>query len=324
LISTWDDVLNPGEVLNKASLGFILLKRVTSSMATVIVVGASGFVGSNLVCDLRKEHKVVALFRKQIMRFRGVTHYTYNFEDKDYLKRMMQIVRPDVVIYAAGLHDFMDCHKRPQMADAVNALGPMAISAAAESIPIRFIYLSTAYVFDGKKGSYNENDVVLAETTLGKTKLSGENYVRSKCQTYTIIRLSPLYGLGSYAHPSIFDKMRMVLSKGEKFEVPENEYHSYLYIGVLTKAIDWIIKNETVNDTYHLSGLTKLTSHQFAQELARKLNLDPELLVPTRGMFPDATSLDFSMNGSKFIRQSKIDPLVLEQGFDLFKQLLVR
>ncbi len=294
------------------------------NMATVMVVGASGFVGSTLVTELSKEHKVIALFRKEIMRFPGVSPFAYALEDRDYLKRLMQILKPDFIIYAAGMNDFMECHKKQKHAESINTLGPVVFMGAAETITQRFIFISNCYVFDGKKGSYAEDDVVMADTTLGKTRLAGENYVRGKAQIFSILRCSPLLGLGSYAHPSVFDKMRMALSRQERFELPENETHSFLSTYTLVSAVNWIIKNEAMNETYHLGGLTKLTTYEFGQELAQTLGLDSSLIVPTRGTFQDNDFLDFSLNSSKIVSNSQIDTLVLEQSLDLFKKKLIR
>jgi dTDP-4-dehydrorhamnose reductase len=292
-------------------------------MATVMVVGANGFLGSNIVEGLKNEHKVIALFRKEIMRFKGVSHFTYGIEDRDYLKRLMQILKPDFVIYAAGMNDFMECHLKEKVAEAVNTLGPVVFMGAAETISTRFIFISNSYVFDGSKGSYVEDDVVMADTTMGKTRLGGENYVRNKAQIYTILRCSPVLGIGSYSHTSLFDKMRIALSRGERFELPENEIHSFLSAETLLNAINWIIKNESANETYHLGGLTKLSTFEFGQDLAKSLGLDAKLIIPTRGTFQNKDFLDFSLDSSKFVTNSQIDTLVLEQCLDLFQQKLI-
>ena len=54
---------------------------------------------------------------------------------------------------------------------------------------IRFIYISTDYVFDGKKGNYSENDKPNPKSIYGKSKLSAENIVKS-LNDYLIIRTS--------------------------------------------------------------------------------------------------------------------------------------
>ena len=54
---------------------------------------------------------------------------------------------------------------------------------------IRLIYISTDYVFDGKKGYYKENDKTKPQSIYGKSKLEAEKIV-SKLKNYLIIRTS--------------------------------------------------------------------------------------------------------------------------------------
>ena len=54
---------------------------------------------------------------------------------------------------------------------------------------VRFIYISTDYVFDGNKGNYSENDKPNPRSTYGKSKLSAENIVKT-LNNYLIIRTS--------------------------------------------------------------------------------------------------------------------------------------
>ena len=291
-------------------------------MKTILVIGASGFVGSNLVNHLRKNYRVIAAFNKNIVKFPGVSHYMFLLNDRDYMKRMISILRPDAIVYCAGVNDFLECAKKPQLAEAVNAFGPVVISSASDTIQHRFIYLSSAHVYDGRKGNFSESDVVLPQTVLGKSKLAGENYVRGKSLNYTIFRFSPLFGLGSIHHPSFFDRIRMKLERGQKVELPTNEVHSFLSIEVALKAIEWAAVSETQNKTYNLGGLTKLSWYDFGILIAQTLGMDPTLVVPSKGQFDE--DVDFSLNGSELIKQLEIDPLILEQSLDLFKQQLIR
>lgn len=291
-------------------------------MKTILVVGASGFIGSNVVAHLRKRHKVIAAFNKNVIRFPGVSHYIYMLNERDYMKRMLTLVRPDVIVYCAGVTDFMECATKPQAAEAVNSFGPVVIAGAADASVQRFIFLSTAYVYDGRKGNFIESDVVLPQTVFGKSKLAGENYVRSKLLNYSILRFSPIYGLGSIFHRSQFDNIRIKLARGEKVELATNEVHSFLSMEVALKAIEWTVTSETLNRTYNLGGLTKLSWFDFGSAIAQSFGFDPSLVVPTHGQFED--EVDFSLNGSEIVRQLQIDPLILEQGLDLLKQQLVR
>lgn len=287
-----------------------------------MVIGASGFLGSSIVNHLRKRHKVIAAFNRNIIRFPGVSHFMYLFSDRDYMKRLISLLKPDVIIYCAGLTDFVECARKPRIAEAVNSFGPVVISAASDTVQHRFVFLSSSYVYDGRKGNFVEGDVVLPQTVYGKNKLAGENYVRGKFLSYTILRFAPIFGVGSIYHPSLFDRIRTRLERGMKVELPKNELHSFLSVQVALQAIEWAATAETVNKTYNLGGLTKLSMYDFGVAVAESLGFDPGLVVETRGNFEG--EVDFSVNGSELVRQLQIDPLVLEQGLDLLKQQLVR
>lgn len=290
-------------------------------MKTVLVIGASGFLGSNIVMKLKEKHKVVAAFNKNIIQFPGVSHFIYNLGDRDYMKRLYTLVKPDIVIYAAGINDFVECVQKPRITEAINSFGPVVLAQAGDAVSHRFIHLSTSYVFDGKKGNYSEIDVVFPDTSLGKSKLAGENYVRSKAMNYTILRFPPIFGIGSLYRPSYFDRIRMKLERRERVELPTNETHNFLYIDKAIEAINWCILHEARNRTYHLGGLTKLSWYDFGIFIAKSFGFDPSLIIPIRSQFEGEA--DFSLNGSDLLRQLEVDSLILEQGLDLLKQKLI-
>ncbi len=271
---------------------------------------------------LRKRHKVIAAFNRNVIRFPGVSHFMYMLAERDYMKRMVTLVKPDVIIYCAGVSDFMECATKPQIAEAVNSFGPVVIAAAADSLAHRFIFISTSYVYDGRKGNFIESDVVAPQTIYGKSKLAGENYVRSKLVSYTILRFSPVFGVGSIYHQSLFDKIRLKLQRGQPVELADKEVHSFLSLDIALKAIEWAATIETQNRTYNLGGLTKLSWFEFGKVFAQSFGFDPNLIIPGKGSFED--DVDFSLNGSELVRQLQIDPLILEQGLDLLKQQLIR
>lgn len=291
-------------------------------MRTIMVIGANGFLGASIVNHFRKKHKVIATFNRNILRFPGVTHFNYNLSDRDYMKRIITLTKPDTIIYCAGVNDFLECARNPRLSEAVNAYGPVVLASASDTVQHRFIYLSSAYVYDGRRGNYLETDVVLPQSAYGKNKLAGENYVRSKFMTYTVVRFSPVYGLGTIYHPSQFDEIRMKLQKGERVELPQNEMHSFLSVDIAMKGLEWIIMQESRNRTYNLGGLTKVTWFDFGTILAETFGFDPTLIVPAKGSFEE--DVDFSLNGTDLVKLSQIDPLILEQGFDLLKQQLIR
>ena len=78
----------------------------------------------------------------------------------------------------------------------VNAVGTRNVASAARAAGARVIYVSTDYVFDGRKaGDYDENDPVRPVNHYGRSKLDGEHHVNDLGPNL-IVRTSWVYGEG--------------------------------------------------------------------------------------------------------------------------------
>ena len=105
-------------------------------------------------------------------------------------------VRPDLVIHAAAYTDVDGCERDPDTAFQVNALGTRRVAEGAAKTNARLVYISTDYVFDGKKDTpYTERDGVNPLTVYGRSKLMGEQEALKACPSALIVRTSWLYGV---------------------------------------------------------------------------------------------------------------------------------
>ncbi len=77
----------------------------------------------------------------------------------------------------------------------VNGLGPRNLALACQAHGATLLHISTDYVFDGnKEGPYEIWDMPNPINVYGKSKLWGENYVRSLMYRYFVVRTSWLFG----------------------------------------------------------------------------------------------------------------------------------
>lgn len=82
-----------------------------------------------------------------------------------------------------------------ELAFKINATGAENIARICREIGAKLIHISTDYVFDGqKKSPYTEDDRPNPLGVYGKSKLAGEESVRSILNNYYIVRTSWLYG----------------------------------------------------------------------------------------------------------------------------------
>jgi dTDP-4-dehydrorhamnose reductase len=77
----------------------------------------------------------------------------------------------------------------------VNAEGTALVARAAKLTRARLLYLSTDYVFDGRKTSpYDETDAAFPLNHYGRSKLAGEHKALAEGGNVLIVRTAWLYG----------------------------------------------------------------------------------------------------------------------------------
>jgi dTDP-4-dehydrorhamnose reductase len=101
---------------------------------------------------------------------------------------------PHVVVNAAAYTAVDQAEQEPERANAINATGAGAVAAAAQTLGVPVIHLSTDYVFDGlKDGPYHEGDEVAPAGVYGASKLAGERAVAALASNHVILRTAWVY-----------------------------------------------------------------------------------------------------------------------------------
>lgn len=293
-------------------------------MKSVLIVGGSGFLGTHLALRLRDEYKVWTTHFRHHQRIEGVSDLPLSIMQMDWIRELLMSVQPDVVIYAAGGHDeaWAENVNNAKEMELVQVTGPTAVVASSMLLGSRMIYLSSALVFDGTKGNYHENDVVLPETALGKAKVNGENAVRSRSMDYLILRAPPLLGRGPSHNPSMLDQWCWKWSQNQPVHLDDVSRHSYATVDRFCDAVAACIETPIKNKTLHFGGLSRMTQFEMGCLLAEKMKLPKGLVIrkPTRA----TAMLDYSLNFTQSVKELKVEPLLLKQSLDLLqKHLLV-
>lgn len=291
----------------------------------VLIVGGSGFVGTHLALKLREGYKVFATYHSRHFTMPGVTTLPLNISNQNGVKRVVYTTQPDVVIYAAGSNRVDVAENHPREAERIHTGGPATVSNASEIIQAKFIYLSNCYIFDGHRGNYHENDTVMPSAALGKGKLGGENFIRGRSLNYSIVRSSPLLGIGNGRKPSFLDILRTRLDRGQRVDLPAAELHSFAPVAGLVEVISRLVETGSRNKTYHYGGLTKITDYELAKNFASRFGYNSDLITLSRyskgtAHSSDSFYRDFSLNSSQTAESLKVKPLLLEECFDLIQK----
>jgi UDP-glucose 4-epimerase len=176
----------------------------------VLVTGAAGFLGLNLIAELRRRDlRVVAVDDGSA----GTWHRLEAFaDDPDVLCRRVDIcdaqalarVWPEdglwAVAHLAARHFIPDCQAHPEATWKTNVEGTATVlGIAARRPPERFLLASTADVYEPADRPHSESDTVRSGSVYGRTKQAAETMVaqaasRGGPTTYLTARLFNLYG----------------------------------------------------------------------------------------------------------------------------------
>ena len=91
------------------------------------------------------------------------------------LEKKIKKIKPKIILHTAGLSRPMDVHdKNISKSIDLNIVGTCNVVKLCKKYNIKLIYFSTGYVYEGKKGNYNEHDPVKPFNNYGLSKLAGE------------------------------------------------------------------------------------------------------------------------------------------------------
>lgn len=165
----------------------------------------------------------------------------FNITQKNDAVKTITAIRPDLIIHTAAYTDVDGCEKWPEKAFEANTQGTANMAAACAELKIPLAYISTDFVFDGKKRSpYREYDPTNPIQVYGRSKLAGEFYVSGLLRKFFIIRTSWLFGKHGQNFPTaVLDQAE----KGKELRVVNDQTGSPTLTNDLCQSIIKIIKN---------------------------------------------------------------------------------
>lgn len=147
-----------------------------------VITGAGGQLGIELTRRL-DEPTTVTLTRAQL-----------DVTNAPLVERTLDEIGPRLVIHAAAATNVDGCERDRAAAYRTNAVGTWNVARAAARASAQMVYVSTNYVFDGRKlGPYLEYDDPDPLSAYGWTKLHGERAARQVLERLYVVRTSWLY-----------------------------------------------------------------------------------------------------------------------------------
>lgn len=251
-------------------------------MESILITGASGFIGSFIVEEaLKRKFSVWAGIRstssKKYLKNRKIHFLELDFTHPNELRAQLSGYKGtynkfDYIIHCAGVTKCID----PKRFDYVNYLQTKYFIDTLKElnmVPKQFIYISTLSVFGPvREDDYSPieaDDAPMPNTSYGLSKLKAELYIQSLPGfPYVIYRPTGVYG------PRELDYFLMAKSiqRHMDFSVGfRRQDLTFVYIKDLMQAIFLGIEKRVVRRTYFLSDGKVYTSRAFSDLIQKEL-----------------------------------------------------
>ncbi len=308
----------------------------------LIITGATGFIGTNLVKYLLFEKKIKELLLidnfksssksnlqtlKKIDKNKKIIFIKHSISSKKVLSNKNFNKNYDCIIHLAAQSSGENSFYEPIYDIDTNIIGIVNVVDIANKVSAKnIIYTSTMSVYGDVKHNQKikENQNTNPKSIYGITKLASENLLKTLCNErkikYTIFRLFNVYGgfqnlqnlkqgmLSIYLY-YLLNKKNIIV-KGSL-----DRYRDFIFIDDLIDVFKLTLLKNSKNKTYNIGTGRKTTVKKLIYLLINNLNLDQKKIkiIIKKNTPGDIKGIVANIN--KFQKDYKWKPLVkIEKG----------
>lgn len=269
----------------------------------IILTGATGLIGSRFEELMFENHEIIPLSSKEVMIQNADSVWSF-FEGKDADIVVHLAAKTDVdgcemdklsdenrIIREIGSQarvwdmDWDDSHwyasSEPDAANsafAINFLGTRNLYKEAQARGMKFVYISTDFVFKGD-GKYDEESAPAPLNWYGMTKWYGEKLI--DISKDLIVRLSFPYGYPSPVKPDFIQKLIGFLRDRDEVFLIEDQTITPTFIDDIVNGLDFLLQNNATG-IYNLTGSSYEDPYHIGHMIDEKFKFNTKINPTTR------------------------------------------
>ena len=213
--------------------------------------------------------------------------------------------QPDWIVNAAAYTDVDGCESNRESAFSVNCDGAVNVAEAAASAGAKLLFVSSDYVFDGKKTSpYEVNDTRNPQSVYGHTKAEAEVKLLKALPQCCIARSSWVFGVGGRCFPDTI--LRLGASRSA-LDVVNDQRGCPTYTVDLAQAIIQLCR-KNASGIVHVTNSGDCTWFEFAKEIFKQAGMRTEVnAVSSQQMARPAPRPAYSVLSATSLRRLGIE-----------------
>jgi dTDP-4-dehydrorhamnose reductase len=243
----------------------------------VLVTGASGFVGSN----------VVRVFEAHGAELETPSHGELDVTDPAAVARSVAEFRPNAIVHCAILNDFAALYADRRAGWDAYVGATRNLVDAANDTGARMLLVSTDWVFDGTQRGATEDTPPNPINLYGFLKAASEMVVSERAERGSVARIAAVQGAHrapreqdagfGYFVSGLVERLRA----GARFGVWESEHINMVATPTLASdaaELMWRILERDLDGIFHCCGGESVDRMTLALRAAQVFELDPALL----------------------------------------------
>jgi dTDP-4-dehydrorhamnose reductase len=228
----------------------------------VEILGGTGLLGKALVPAWSGDEVI------------GLSSRDVDIRDAQKVREVVNAIRPDWIVLAAAYTDVDGCESNPDLAFSVNRDGAVNVAHAATKTRARLLFLSSDYVFDGRKTSpYETDDPRNPQSVYGRSKAEAELRLLDVMPDCCIARTSWLFGTGGKCFP---DTILKLAANRPALDVVNDQRGCPTFAADLAAAIIQLCR-ANASGIVHATNSGDCTWFEFAREIIRVSGLRTEV-----------------------------------------------
>jgi dTDP-4-dehydrorhamnose reductase len=228
----------------------------------VLILGATGLLGKALVREWTGDE------------VRAMGSRDLDIRDSAKVIDVVGKLRPDWIVLAAAYTDVDGCESHSELAFSVNRDGAVNVADAAREAGAKIVFLSSDYVFDGKKTApYEVDDKRNPQSVYGHSKAEAEIRLLEILPNCCIARTSWVFGIGGRCFP---DTILRLATNRPALDVVNDQRGCPTFTVDLSRAIIQLCR-KNASGIVHVTNAGDCSWFEFAQEIITGSGLATEV-----------------------------------------------
>ena len=254
---------------------------------TIMLIGASGFMGRHLYSMLRDRGFKVEDF----------SHSRLEITDPDAVMTVVKECNPDIVVNCAAISSTAYAKEHPDESMLINVTGPCNIARACHAYGSGLYTMSSDQVYGGcaLSGPLSEEIDISPNTVYGLHKFLMEKEVLKILSSAVILRLSWMYETYDEQHPHVdmVSRIMKAVRENEEIKASTKEYRGITNVDIVC---DNIIKSFGLlpGGVYNFGSGIRLDSYHTLLNVTSSKGYPSKMIIPD-----DSWGRNLSMDCSK-------------------------